>query len=154
MDVYSTHIPILEELFKANNIKTVFEFGTGLYSTKLFSENCDSVISCEMQSEEWFDKVSENFSNYNNVSIECLIGPTGAIDHLSQLNKRFDMIFVDGHGATRWHAINVASEFTDLIVSHDTETPSYNWHLINLEGTWIRTDHRGHVPWTSVWRKK
>ena len=158
MDKYSTHLPILEMLFKDNKIKTVFEFGTGLYSTKLFAENAESVIACEMQDENWYNKVNEAFKDCDNVSVKCLIGPFKAIDHLTQIGyasgARFDLIFVDGHGDSRWHAINTASKFTDIIVSHDTETASYRWDLVDLDDTWERIDYKDKEPWTSVWRKK
>lgn len=154
MDRYSTHLPILKELLDTREIKTVFEFGTGFYSTGLFCENCNFVVACEMQSEEWYNKVKDKFKENKNLSLNCMIGPYKAIEHLSDIDKKFDLIFVDGHGESRWAAINEASKFTNLIVSHDTETPSYQWHKINLDQTWIRKDYKDLNPWTTVWIKK
>jgi len=154
MDRYSTHLPILKQLVKKENIKTVFEFGTGFYSTGLFCKNCDFVVACEMQSEEWYNKVKHKFKEKENLSLHCMVGPNKSIDYLLNLNRNFDLIFVDGHGDTRWQAINEASKFTKLIVSHDTETPSYQWHRINLDNSWIRKDYKDLDPWTTVWSKK
>lgn len=156
MDAYSTHIPILKQLLsdKALDIQDVFEFGTGLYSTKLFSENSSKIVACEMQSEEWYNKIVKQFEGSDNVDIFYMPGPHEAIEYLSKLNSKFDLIFVDGHGDSRWKAINEASKHTNLIVSHDTETPSYNWHLVELDDSWERIDHKEHNPWTTVWRKQ
>lgn len=154
MDRYSTHLPVLEEIIINNNIKTVFEFGLGSFSTNLFCKNCDYVVSCEMQSNEWYEKIKNEFYENNNLNLKCIIGPYGAINYLSQLNQKFDLIFVDGHGDTRWHAINVSSKYTDIIVSHDTETPSYRWDLISLDSSWHRKDYKLYDPWTTVWRKQ
>jgi predicted O-methyltransferase YrrM len=154
MDRYSTHLGILKQLFGTMDIKTVFEFGTGFYSTGLFCENCNFVVACEMQSEEWYNKVKDRFEEKENLSLQCMIGPNKSIEYLSSLNRNFDLIFVDGHGDSRWHAINEASRFTKLIVSHDTETSSYQWHKINLDSSWTRKDYKDLDPWTTVWVKK
>jgi|3_EtaG_2_1085321.scaffolds.fasta_scaffold125279_2 predicted O-methyltransferase YrrM len=156
MDKYATHIPVLKSLLydKSKNIECVFEFGTGLHSTKLFLENCSKVTACEMQSEDWYTKVNDEFKDFDNVEVFYMPGPDEAIEYLSKVNLKFDLIFVDGHGDSRWKAINEASKFTDLIVSHDTEEKSYNWHFIDLGDDWVRTDYKEHTPWTTVWRKQ
>jgi predicted O-methyltransferase YrrM len=152
-DGYSTHLSLLKSLL-SKNIDSVFEFGTGLYSTKLFLENCTRVIACEMQSEDWYNKVNDEFKDHDNVEVLYMLGPDKAIEYLSEINSRFDLIFVDGHGSNRWKAINEASKFTDLIVAHDTETSSYNWHLVDLGDEWVRTDYKEFDPWTTTWEKQ
>lgn len=154
MDAYSTHLPILEDLLKNNKINKVFEFGTGLYSTKLFSEKAQKVIACEMQDESWHQRVQQEFAACDNVEVKCMMGPSEAIEHLRNLGENFDLIFVDGHGSSRWDAINTAASYTNIIVSHDTETASYRWDLVNLDDSWERTDYTEHTPWTTVWRRR
>lgn len=152
MDAYSTHVHVLDMLIKNDNIKNVFEFGCGNFSTILFSKHCNSVTAIEMQNESWYKKMKEEVGN--NVTLLYQPGPTSAIETLDKMQKRFDLIFVDGHGDSRWKAINVASKYTDIIVAHDTETASYRWDLVSLDSNWTKIDYKEYNPWTSVWRKR
>tara|TARA_R110002110_G_scaffold96358_4_gene248299 strand:- start:452 stop:946 length:495 start_codon:yes stop_codon:yes gene_type:complete len=163
MDPYSTHLPILKNIIDNTDIKSVFEFGSGLHSTQLFAENCDDVITCDID-EEWYNTISDKFKDYKNVSPilhkdhEWGSKTPESIAYLKQLNRRFDLIFIDcGDAPTRPHCVNAASKFTDLIIAHDTDAPAvigYNWHLVELkEPEWRRTDYKDVVPWTTVWER-
>ena len=163
MNAFSTHLNTLSELIKSYNIKSVFEFGCGLYSTNLFIENCDQVYSCEMQSKEWYKQIKERFKNKNNFTIQFFDEKSDpgenpqflAIDYLKSLNKKFDLIFVDGHKDSRWICINTAKLYSNIIVTHDTEdTNKYHWHRINLGKEWKRVDDKILYPWTSYWIKQ
>ena len=60
-----SHVPIFLKLFKTFDIKSVFEYGIGLHSTPLFVENCDRVLSIEMNTHAldgmlWYDKVVQD----------------------------------------------------------------------------------------------
>jgi len=151
MDSYATHLPILKNIFDKNSIKNVFEFGCGNNSTLFFEKKCDEVIAIEMQNEDWYQEIKKKVGN--NVKLFCQLGPTQAIETLKKTNKRFDLIFVDGHGDSRWQAINEASKHTNIIVAHDTETPSYRWDLVSLDESWMKVEHTQFNPSTTVWTK-
>ena len=152
---YCTHLPILEFILSETDIKTVYEYGMGLYSTKLFVENVNQTIAVEMQDESWFGKIQTSEfiadkKDENEINLYCMIGADNAIDFFKCLEMKFDLVFVDGNGSSRFTCINEAFGKCDIIVAHDTETPSYNWHLVNkpLEYTWL--DIKKYNPWTSV----
>lgn len=152
MDPYATHVPVLQSIMNENNIKSVFEFGCGNNSTMLFAEGCEEVIAIEMQNESWYQEMKSKVGA--NVNLLCQIGPTRAIETLESMNRKFDLIFVDGHGESRWKAINVASRHTNIIVAHDTETSSYRWDLVDLDNEWRKIDYVDNNPWTTVWIRK
>ena len=149
---YSTHIPILE--YVLNNIEnknTIFEYGMGFYSTPLLSEKVDKVLfSVEMQDENWYKQIKNSNKLKNNVELYCMLGKDDAIEFFKNLQIKFDLIFVDGHGESRWKCINEAFGKCDIIITHDTETSSYNWHLVNLPNDYIWLDIKTYNPWTSV----
>lgn len=149
MDNYATHLPILECI--VNNIvcNNVFEFGMGNYSTKLFAQKFNSVTSVEMQEHNWYLMMQEE-NLPSNVDLRSALGETPAIDILNSMNTRFSMIFVDGHNGNRWQCINESFAKTDIIVTHDTETPGYNWHLIEKPENFTWIDIKQYNPWTSV----
>jgi hypothetical protein len=150
MDAYGTHIPILKSVTEQIDCHNIFEFGMGNYSTKLFAEKFKEVIAVEMQEEEWYKKmVMEKLPPH--VTLLCGIGTQPALDILNSMgNKRYSCIFVDGHGGNRWECINHAFNKTDVIVTHDTEYPGYNWHLVNKPPEYSWLDIKTYNPWTSV----
>lgn len=152
MNDYATHLPILECISDNIECESIFEFGMGNYSTKLFADRFKKVISVEMQEEQWFKTMKEqNFGSH--VDLFCALGKKPAIDILNSLNndvKKFSCIFVDGHGENRWECINESFKKTDIIVTHDTETAGYNWYLVNKPSNFIWIDIKEYNPWTSV----
>lgn len=155
IDPYSTHLPALKAVFSSRKINSVFEFGTGEYSTQFFCDNATEVVSCEMQDETWFHRMRNKHANDPHVDIRCLLGKTPAIAYLEELDLRFDLIFVDGHGWTRWAQVNTAKRFTDVIVAHDTEDPIYEWERVELpDSEWNKTVYSDVVPHTTVWTRK
>jgi hypothetical protein len=152
-DDYSSHLPIFNWIFSRLKINSVFEFGCGNYSTEIFIKNCQMVESVEMQSLEWFNIISEKYRGTLNHSIQCLLGANAGIDHFNTQNKNWDLVFVDGSGESRWHAINCAFKKTNLIVAHDTQEPSYNWNKVALPIDWNRVDFTVLTPWTTVFFK-
>ena len=80
----------------------------------------------------------------------CLLGEKDAIKFFNILNTNFSIIFVDGHGSNRWECINEAFGKTDIIVTHDTETPGYKWNLVNKPEDYVWIDVIEYNPWTSV----
>ena len=163
MNPFGSHLPTLRYLIEHYNIKSVFEFGCGLYSTNLFVDCCTEVYSCEMQSNNWYEKIKKQFIHKHNLTINFYDEQDNpnvdaqflAINYFKSLNKFFDLVFVDGHKDSRWLCINECQKYTNIIVTHDTEdNQNYHWDRINLEDCWqkhiITDDH----PWTTYWIKQ
>lgn len=153
MNPFATHLPTLEHLFKTNSIKSVFEFGTGLFSTPFFCGNSQKVIAVEMQDHNWFIKVKEELKTFNNLTMHSMLGPTSAIEYFKQLDMTFDLVFVDGHGDSRPECIQEAFKKSKIIVTHDTEEPMYGWTRIKKPDNFTYTVYKSLIPWTSVWEK-
>jgi len=145
-----SHLPVLVEILDARDIRIVFEFGMGDGSTGLFLERCESVFSVEMQSVEWFQKLTTRWrrSNWNPI---LRLGPDASWNG----SQRYDLVFVDGHGDSRPEQIRTAMQMTDLIVVHDTQEPGYKWERIkdDMPDGWTWEDDKRHPTWTSVLRK-
>jgi predicted O-methyltransferase YrrM len=146
---YSTHLPVLEFLFENLSINSVFEFGCGEFSTLFFAQKANKVISVEMQSEDWFWKIKQRIPD--NVDLFCQLGPTDAITTLNSSELNFDLIFVDGHGDSRPECINNSFLKTNLIVTHDVETPTYNWHLVSKPKDWNYYLYNKKNPHTGIY---
>ena len=153
MDRFATHLPVLERAIRDFGIETVLEFGTGLYSTPLLVQLCKEVISVEMHERSWFDKNRTELASPNFTPL-LMLGPEVGVEYLLNADRRFDMIFVDGHEDSRWKVVNAAFDKTDVIIAHDTEVRYYQWHRIELPDGWIWLDFKKHIPWTSVFVPK
>jgi len=154
VDPYGSHIKILEFVVDKFNIKTVLETGLGKFSTSLFINKCDEVISLEMQDSKWYDIISNKFNGSINFHPNLLLGPFSACKFIKNIDKKFDLIFVDGHWESRWMQINVSFSKTDLIIAHDSEVKSYNWHKVIFPDNFVWIDVMNYIPWTAVICKK
>ena len=61
-----SHVPIFKKMFETFDINSVFEYGIGLHSTPIFIDNCEKVLSIEMNthslgSQTWYEKVVEDY---------------------------------------------------------------------------------------------
>lgn len=148
-DYATTHLPILEFITEIIDCKNVFEFGMSNKSTTLFADKFQSVTSVEMQEENRFDIMNKE-KLPSHVDLLCALGETPAIDIMKSMDQKFSCVFVDGHGGNRWQCINESFDKTDVIIAHDTETPCYNWHLVNKPPNFIWIDIKQYNPWTSV----
>lgn len=158
---YGSHVPVISEIIDNFGIKDVMEFGTGFFSTGVFVDKCDTVLSFEMQYEDWFDKVSNEYSDKIEkgvLDIHCIIEDSGlqAIDYIKNEfpDRKYDMVFVDGAGGSRYNCANFAKDYTDLIVMHDTEQPAYGWNKIVVDGDWVWIDVKIFNTWSSVMTKR
>jgi hypothetical protein len=148
-----SHLPALRWVFSKQKINTVFEFGCGNHSTDLFVTTCNKVESYEMQSEQWYKDILAKYKEKSNFILKFMLGPDLAIEHLKQQTAKYDLIFVDGHGETRWKAVNIAFDKTDLIVVHDTEEGGYQWWKIEQPQNWTRIEVKIFPVWTTIFFK-
>lgn len=149
MDPTSTHLPILDSLFRQREIASVLEFGCGLFSTRKFVECGCKVTSIEMQSREWFDRVKAALPT---VDLHLALGAMEWKKLIPELADRYDMIFVDGHKDSRPDCMTWAKDRTDLIVAHDTEHPVYQWERADMRGFSVQVFDVVR-PWTTVWTR-
>ena len=150
MNPYATHLPTLEPFMAMFKPKSVFEFGTGLYSTPLFVKHADRVISIEMQAADWYHTVARELGHFTNLELVLALGPDLACSLLRGSETSFDLIFVDGHGNSRWRQLNEAMLRTRTVVAHDTECSCYGWEMVTLPPQWKGVEIRGEAPWTTV----
>ena len=148
--LYHSHLPVLKAALDVFNIKSVFEFGSGLGSTPLFIKECESVHSIEMQSEEWFEKVSGELSGNDNFTYQMMLGPQDSIDYFLDSEKTYDMVFADGHPDSRPECVNAAITKSDIVITHDTHTNEYGWDRVVLPESWSELIYKGFPPWTTV----
>jgi len=149
MDNFQTHEKVLSFLFEAFGVKKVFETGMGLYSTGLFLEKAQKVISIEMQNESWYHKIEEKYGENENFSSELFLDAKDAYGFIDSLDDSFDFAFVDG-ALDRWRQINKLFSKVDIIVAHDTEADCYLWNRVVLPPTWKWIDVEDSQPWTSI----
>lgn len=126
---HASHLPVLELIFKNSDIKDVFEYGCGVYSTRFFVDHAKTVISVEMNRKIWYDKIKLEIvsDNFNLLYIEG----ADAIKYFNSTNKIYDMVFVDGDNASRRACAYNSFGKAETIAVHD----------VNL--TWKRWKHRG-----------
>lgn len=150
LDPYATHLSVLEPFMDTFKPASVFEFGTGLYSTALFLRCCRAVTSVEMQDRHWFDRITAAYKNAANHKCVLALGAMPAVELLNADTSRYDLVFVDGHGDSRWAQITAACAKTDTVIVHDTQQPCYSWERAKLPGHWHAVDiPEGHIT-TSV----
>lgn len=149
MDGVGSHLPLLEEIFKLKKIESVIEFGCGDFSTTFFVQNCPNVTSIEMQTEEWYRKISNQFKDAPNWKGVLCLGP----HEFSKLNiyKKVDLCFVDGHGDSRPDVINFMQPYTNIFVAHDTETFTYYWGRIRFFKKMYEFQYKRHKPYSTIW---
>jgi len=150
MTPYGSHMPILTKYFDDFKPKTAWEFGCGDSSTPLFIEHCESVVAIEMQKPDWFIRITDVYGGNKNLNLYCMLGPFAAPEYLSLQQKRFDLVFADGHMGSRWMQINSALSKTNVIITHDTDQPCYHWERVSLPSGWVWIDIVNHVPWTAI----
>jgi len=156
---YSTHMPVLEWILKKLDIKRVFEFGMGEFSSELFWNNCKRVISVEMQDIKWYEKMEKKMGEIlksgkgdENHVLYYMGDPLRGVEQLADHYKdeRFDLIFVDGSGYSRFAQAQEAFKHTDIVVLHDTESEVYCWERIKMPEYWEAYEYRERNPWTTV----
>lgn len=145
LDPSATHLGAWDYVFDLYPIKTVLEFGCGMYSTPEFVKRGCDVTAIEMQNAAWAERVRNAEPK---ADIQIAIGPFAWRG--LKLADWYDMIFVDGHGDSRPECLEWAKERTNIIVAHDTEHPYYQWSRANMNG-FTETVFNHVSPTTTLW---
>lgn len=150
MDLYATHIKVLETIFKNRDIDNIVEFGMGNFSTQLFIDKGEYVTSIEMQQLEWFNIINNKFKDCRNWTGVKLIGPMEFLNY--KYPDRIELGFVDGHGSSRPECINfLMNKKCPIIVAHDTEEPGYGWNRVLQNIGYKKFEYQIETPWTTCW---
>jgi hypothetical protein len=120
---YRSHLPVLKLIFDFVSIKSVFEYGCGLYSTGFFVSNANKVISVEMQNKNWYKKVKENIIS-DKLDLHCKLGELDAIEYFKSNNSYYDLVFVDA--IARENCIINAIGKSKIMVVHDLSLVRWN----------------------------
>jgi hypothetical protein len=154
MSDYSSHSFVLNDIMENFDIDSVLEFGCGMYSTPIFINNAKNVKSIEMQNEEWFIKVRDEFLNKDNFTIELRLDWEKLVSEVQKSRKKYDLIFIDGQGDSRVPLANTCIKNTDIIICHDTQAACYGWDKINKNvGNWEWFDIKKHPTETAIFTK-
>lgn len=160
-DLVSTasHLPALELFVKEFGVKKVLEFGMGMYSTPFFVDNCEAVTSIEMQTPEWFERMTQELGDRDNWTPYLMLSQEEgkrvvrdlACEWLDETNEKYDLALVDGHA---WTRVNVAhrlmtKERSPIIVLHDTEPTdeiekTYRWSKLYVPPEYVWVDFNYH----------
>ena len=126
-DAYATHLPVLRELGRVVNPKTVVEFGAGPYSTRAFLDRglfpaLERLVSFE-SNEGWLRTLPED------ARLQAFgAGESEMVGSMAKLADA-DLIFIDSATAAGRNAIIravAASGFKGSVVVHDTENDIYH----------------------------
>lgn len=128
---YGSHLPVMELLFKYSDIKNVFEYGCGLYSTKFFIGHALSITSIEMQNKKWYDKIKKELIS-DKLNLQCMVGNEDAISYFNSTTAKYDFVFVDG--IERQKCVMAAIGRSDIIAVHDIglRAMKKEWHLVKV----------------------
>ena len=149
-DPYSTHIEFLQTIISIVGVpKNAVEFGMGNYSTEFLLKNSEHLVSIEMQSEEWFNKIFEKFKDTKTWVPFKLLGPFNftKIDF-----KHTDLVLIDGHGETRPECVNLMFNYNvPYIIAHDTEAGSYGWNRVKEPSDYFCYEFKKYENWSTLW---
>jgi hypothetical protein len=146
-DNFCSHLPVLEKICSTFNIKNLLEFGPGNYSTKLFVSKCETVLSIEQDSQDWYEKMKSEVASPNWQIRFCKdINPLLIFDEFDKAGKKFDLVFSDGACETRCLIANLAMERNvPLVLLHDAEKINYyKWNLLDIPENYARFDYRSN----------
>jgi len=128
---YGSHLPILNMLFRAYpSIEHVVEFGMGNFSTKYFMCQQCELMSVEMQSEEWFAKMSAELMNEAKEHWTPVLALGATEWKTLKYPDVVNLCFVDGHAESRADCVQFMFDKAMIIVCHDFECPVYEWSRI------------------------
>jgi hypothetical protein len=103
---------VLKKFLKKNNIKTVLEFGSGLSTELMEMEGIK--VTC-LETLKWWADICRKVIN-------CEIIDYKKDKEIPEINKKFDMVFLDGpQSGGRQLEINYAKKHSDYIYFHDLD---------------------------------
>lgn len=146
-DGYGSHIMILDKIKKIIDYNTILEYGGGEYSTPYFMGIPGAeVTTIESQDYAWYQKIIKI-----NPNTLWMPDHDKVVEYTVTHNSKRDLVFLDSHQDLRHRLAPIVSDFTDIIVMHDSETASYKYHELPVDfKNWFYADFVLYRPWTGV----
>lgn len=154
----STHLDVLNDVINIAKIKNVLEFGGGYWSTSLFLNKCESVMTIEQgqnvpmeDNVSWEKKLEVLYEKNPRWNYVISPGPE------SWKNLKFnkcEMVFIDGFPSSRFEILQYFIDHEcPIIVAHDTEHDGFDWSKVDIK-EYKRIDYCGYEEnKTSLWTK-
>ena len=149
MDDFSSHLKILEFIIDNFNVKTIFESGMGNFSTKLFIEKAEKVVSLDNSNQSWFEEINKKYEGRKNFIGVLKLQYQGIYDFIDALGN-FDMAFVDGRAGDRWRVGNHLLKKSPITIFHYSQATCYNYEKVIIPFGYLWIDVIDFDPWTSV----
>jgi len=119
----NSHLETLKKLFNVCPVSTILEFGTGAFSTPLFSDYADIVVTIEQQDLNWVDIAKKEIEKNGKKNVLFYYVPqTEDRANLKEFLKfnRFDFVFIDG--IDRYTCLDLSLDVSNLIAMHDSQS--------------------------------
>jgi hypothetical protein len=156
-DMFRTHMPVnIDVMSFLGRVPCILEFGGGDYSTKLFLQHTDRLITVEQgqnvaeeTNSAWLEHLKQAYGSCPNWTLEHRPGKDEWMSY--SLPVKPDYAFVDGHGDCRFQIVNwLVTQSCPAIGAHDTEQPSYNWSKVHAP-EYSLIQYRGDEVFSSIW---
>lgn len=125
-----SHIPLLRAISKFLNVKSVIEFGSGIYSLRTFLDKkyfplLEKIYSYETN-KDWINYIKSTFD-------DCRLETT-LINEYSDINRIYvpgkaDIVFLDGPSSQRNAIIEKRKNLSDVFILHDCDIPLHKEKL-------------------------
>ena len=150
---YASHMPILKEIIKQNNVKSVIETGMGDFSTKLFAELGLDFTSIEMSDLGWYQKMGREVGKSGRLLM--LEGKDKACEYIRD-SQNVDLVLVDGHHYSRFRQVQEGLRVAKMVIAHDSEALVYRWDRVVLPKgfVWVDIEQYWPMPWTAIIARK
>lgn len=144
VDAYGTHAPVLEALARTFTIRSVLEFGAGIYSTPLFLSDAypdlERLVTVETDP-SW----ANHAWNDPRHDVRLYQSELQTFDDIGK--EWFDLAFVDGEMRSRARTAKLIEANASMVVLHDAEERYYRTGLFGYLHVSL---FDGVVPWTAV----
>jgi len=125
---HGTHVPILRAISHNFCIRTVVEFGCGLFSSKTFLNRkyfpyLKNLYSYEVN-QKWIDKIRVVVDNDDRWA-PILISKNEE-DLNNHKYPEADCVFIDGEDGHRLYILENFYDMANLMIIHDSKTKTYN----------------------------
>lgn len=154
IDPYSTHTPVLISIPKVFEIRRVLEFGSGLFSTKVFLStiypNVEVVISYECDV-AWAEIMNQQVKDPVRYFLFCESEKETIKNHQNTPSIfQWDLIFIDGKtGHGRVEFLKASVDKSKIIVIHDSENDY--WDSIRTINDYIPVAYNNLFPNTTTY---
>jgi predicted O-methyltransferase YrrM len=134
---HASHIPFLAGVGARFNIRSVFEFGSGFYSTLLFANKVAYQFVTRLTSvesdEAWAQRVADSLGRDDRIQF--------ILSDEHQLPEGYDLVFIDnGPEQHKIQTIRNMAEMLEgpaIVVVHDAETASYRTEINRFQTKFI-----------------